>query len=370
MSRGSKKRRENRGQRSGGGNVHEPVSECRGEAKGSAVVNVVTTKESYGSETGIVQVDVSLSGPTPVDDTETRGGGRAQFTGLDPGDYTASITFNARIGKFYDLRTPPASQVKSIDVADTEIYLFKVPFKNTIKFIITYDDKGETGGTRAEGMGYALNLRKPEADDWEKLSEGDLTNGEVFEEYIPHGSYKLSLKLIREPSWCGETVKIGEPCELSALVYGFESGTDGRFEIVDARDPSTVLHSLNGRIDDDGATLKAEWTPEAGQLDKLEHAYVMFRVSVGTATLLSKPMEVKQKAGIEVSDDKGTALDTTVVLRFSDGSRSDVTSSGGKAEAPVPWGVSLSGIDLPRQSGGRASVSGDDIEEKTFVMGA
>ena len=359
----------------GNGTIKLEENPARGEVEvkqWASILAEVVSKDDEEQKV-IANVKVEIDGTTAAESKRTDNSGQALFEQLVPGTYKVSITIEEPEEAFYILDPLPEPLEQDVQPGEPKVYRFEVPYVY-VEFEITYEDTDEP----VTEIGYILKWKKPGEDTWEDPDEGTdkewtrnsghIKEGKVYEKYVRKGSYQLSLDSISEAAWGDQTVKLDESVTLTASVSGFEMETEGVFEIFDAHNLEQVLHTIKANVNED--ELKASWEPAKEHLEELKSGIVVFRAKVGEAQAFSPAVPVMAKQEFELKDDEDGDIDTELVLRFSGGHEAEVTSASGKVEVEVPWGQTLSRIDLPGQKGTRVKLEDDDVPTREFLIPA
>jgi hypothetical protein len=226
------------------------------------------------------------------------------------------------------------------------------------------------------GIDYVLRHKKPDPVDspWTQKKTGTTGLSKETEEKVPRGRYKLDLKLVYEPEWGDPQVEIDKAIEIKAAVSGFDVGTDGSIQIVDAHTLAPALHTIAVKVaesaDKSRRELKTTWTPTKEQLKDLKSAKIAFRAAVGASFVFSEPEPVFIKEKYEVVDGDGTKLSTRIELYFSGGYSDSKQADGGEAEVLTPWNETVARVNLPEYNGNPVGLDEGGIATRHFRMPA
>lgn len=213
------------------------------------------------------------------------------------------------------------------------------PLKHWVQFIIC-----NHFGERLSDIEYSF-----QAPDGGEPKKGKLAKGKVFEEKVAKGTYKLNLKLLSNPTWSDDEVKIDQMIKLSATANLFDAGSKGKFEIFDAFNLSgDALESIDAEVN--GDKLEAEWTPTEDKLKEISGGKIQFIASVEKSQLISTPIQVKIKCEFELQDLKEKTVDTEFTLYYAGEQQVEGTAQEGVAELFIPMGEKLLQVKLKADS--------------------
>jgi hypothetical protein len=314
-------------------------------AKGSILVEVRSISALSAKKDPIAGVKVEVTaGPAKPGPQTTPGNGRVNFDGLDIGYYTVGVKIEGGLRKFYDVDPAPGPQTKGVIADRTTVYYFELRYYQ-IAFFVTYADN-----KAATGIEYELRVKKitgpaQQLDaNWSAHASGVTPNEPYKEDYVPKGRYQLRLKIVTGAVWPKPQVLVGEAVDLHADVTGFDDETAGSFEIFDARNLKTAIHSVPAKVSKHA--MKATWTPQASELADLKSGWIVYQAKVSKAQCFSGEAKVVSKVTYDVVDKAGKTLNTHIMFHFSGGETVETDSAAGKAEVLTPWGQSLTRLTL------------------------
>ena len=353
--------------------LKNPIVKCVKDL-GALVAEVMTYKSLFpkSKREALPGVKVMIAGTTEKDSQTTDAKGRAPvFSGLDPGGYSVALDFTPEMAELYDVDGATTTDAKEVKKGKTTVYAFEVPW-----FWIEHQVQYPDGKTFAPGIEYVLRHQKPRPSNspWTQQSTGTTGLKKIAVDKVPRGRYKLDLKLVYDPVWGDPSVEIDKAIEIKATVSGFDPGTSGTIQIVDAHALAPALLTIDAAVtetvDKSKRELKTTWTPTKVALKDLKSAKIAFRAAVGNAFVFSAPEPVFIKEKYEVVDEDGRKLDTNVELRFSGGQLVSKPVVGGEVDVLVPWNESVARVNLPDHKGKRVALDEGAIPGRRFLMPA
>ncbi len=351
--------------------IDDPVVKCPYKGSGQLLVEVYKYRAATpnAQKTPLGGVKANITGPTKkVPPLTTAGGnGRATSGKLNPGSYDVTLEFTDKMKETLDLDNATTTKTKAVTKKKTTPFVFQIPY-NWVQYEVKYEDD-----TWAPGFRFIFRRKKKTGTglepSWTVMVEGRSVEALAQQEEVPAGKYQLELQLVWAPKWPADSVIVGDAIDLVASVSGFDAGTAGVIEILDAKDYTTVIHTLNATVAlDVGETvLKSAWTPAKTQLTPLKSGSVVFRAKVGPYLCVSDPRPVFYKEPLELENDDGKKLTNTVKLRFSGGHTAEQKVSKGKADVLWPWGQTVARIELRSHKGKRFDLDADGVPTRTFT---
>jgi hypothetical protein len=344
------------------------------KGKGALVAEVLTYKSGFkrSKHEPLSGVKVKFDEATKSPDQTTGGSGRTTvLNGLDPGSYTVSLEFTPEMKELYDVPGSTTQIAKDVKKGKTTPYPFEVPW-----FWIEYQVQYDGTKTFVPGIDYVLRHKKPDPADspWTQNAAGTTGLSKEGKDKVPRGRYQLDLKLVYEPVWGDPHVEIDKAIEIKAAVSGFDVGTAGSIQIVDAHTLAPALHTIAVQVaksaDNSRRELKTTWTPTKEQLKDLKSAKIAFRAAVGASFVFSEPETVYIKEKYQVVDGDGNNLSTTIDLYFSGGHSESKQAEGGQTDVLVPWNETVARVFLRDYHGSSVGLDEGGIATRRFHMPA
>jgi hypothetical protein len=319
-------------------NINDPVATCKATR---GIINVEVRSHKAGAvlpDKPVQGVTANVQGPdcpAPGVNGVTGGDGRKGFGPYHLGAYTVDLNFPPNLIDRYDLPNyPVAAQTKNLVGGIVTQYTFLLIW-HWIEFQVR-----DQIGQPVDGLDYKLHYQAPATLPWIQIEAGKVpANGNIEKEEVKRGQYRLRLIALTNPVWSAATIVIGTAITLTADASGFDVGTAGTFEILDAFDYSKTIHTVNATVVAGvPPVLQATWTPQATELSKLNQCQVVFRAKAETAEIIGAVRKIYQNANIPVKYGDGTAIAAPVTLYFSDDSNFAGNAAAGQmAAVPLPW---------------------------------
>jgi uncharacterized Zn-binding protein involved in type VI secretion len=161
-------------------------------------------------------------------------------------------------------------------------------------------------------------------------ARGQLIGG-VRKTGLPAGDYDIELRAITMASWSSLKQKVGEEVTLQVATAGFTDGTRALLEVFrrDTNSPDVPVHTIEAEVS--GDKVEARWTPavtdellahqdECHQAGRYSNPFYVFKATIGSLTIYSALMQLRDRLEVVVKDDQGQALaDRQLTIFFPNG---------------------------------------------------
>lgn len=336
------------------------------QPKGHLNVEVAATRDDRVDERKIPNVKVKITeGKTKPGQATTSQNGTVRFAELVPGQYKVVITPGDAELQTYDFDAIDWDATDTV-VSATEAFIhFGVPYY-LVDFTVTYTEDT----LPVKNIDYALRVKKRKKGGfesaWTVLEEAKLkADGRVFKLFVPAGKYLLGLKLVWNVTpGAAKIVADGDAFTMKARVAGFAEGTAGEFAIVDAHNPSEVLHTITTKIapvtkGQNELEISGEWKAKKADFGEWKGGHVLIRASIGNVSCWSDPIPVVRKETVRAALASGTAYDGTISISFASGATVAAACVKGKAEIEIPMASEICRIDFGALKTARVKVERD-----------
>lgn len=333
--------------------INDPAATCK-KTKGLINVEVRAHKALVPNpDKPVAKVTANVQGPDcppPGVNGVTLADGRKGFGPYQLGNYTVDLVFPPDIQDRYDLPTyPVVAQTKALVGGIATQYLFLV-----VWHWITFEVR-DLANRPLDGLDYRLQYQAPVGNAWNQIEAQKVPgNGNIEKVEIRRGQYKLQIPSLTNPAWSNRSMVTGTAVTLTADASGLDAGSAGAFQILDAFDFGTVVHTIPGTVQagGPGLILQATWTPQAAQLGALKQSRVVFRAKAGGAEVLSGRGTIQESVNVPVAYGDGSAIVAQVSVYFSDGTTTTGNSGGGQLTTLWPWKERVLSVDVNVQHAG------------------